>query len=192
MGQAELTKAAVAQTAAAGKEVHMEYDKVEEDLWEDLQHPYKHSDHEPLFEEQRDPEEEKTLLKDRVETLEYRLERALLCLNQCQKELAEVRKGQRELVQVHTEQKSRNKLTGYGICTGLGVLILFQVNQLTQMGWKLIEAVSKVLGVNTEPVSGVLAVAVIVYLIVALGRWIIRRLTRYQNKRRKDNAVCDR
>ena len=192
MRQAEPTKAAAAQTAAAGKEVHMEYDRMEEDLWENLQHPYKHSDHEPLFEELEDPEEEESLLKDRVETLEYRLERTLLCLNQCQKELAEVRKGQRELAQSHREQSRWNKLTGYGICTGLGVLILFQVNQLTQMGWKLVEAVSKVLGVNTEPVSGMLAVAVILYLIVTLGRWMIRRLTRYRNKRRKDNAVCDR
>ena len=171
----------------------MEYNQLEEELWESLQEPYKHSDYGPLFEE--NDEEKKPTLEDRVDTLEYRLERALRCFNQCQSELSEIRKGFRDLTQEQTSCRKRQERHGSVMKVGLYavavILLLTQVKVAAELGWKLFDRLAQLFHAAPESVSGVLASAVILCLAVKLGRVVARAISK-RRKGRDENAVCDR
>lgn len=180
----------------------MEYENYTEGVLENLWKPFSHGASagptEPLFEEpaEEETEEKAPSLEARLETMEYRLGRALLCLNQCQKEQAELRNRYKELAQEQSASQDRQtrhgKLTRYGLYAAIALIFIGQMEQLASVGWKLFDGLGQLLNAEPEQVSGVLVSAAILWLAVKLGRILIRAIADRRRKEGCSGAVRDR
>lgn len=153
---------------------------------------------EPLFEEQDDdePEEDPAPLEGRLEALEYRLGRALLCLDRCQKEQAELHRRCRELAreqQTCQERQERHRtVTKYGMYAVTGLVFAALAKDLAPLGWKLFDGLASLLSIEPTMAAGVLLAGVLLWLLFRLGRTLVRKLLSRRGKGDDDHAVCDR
>ena len=150
---------------------------------------------ESLFEEQK-PEETFSPLEGRVEAMEYRLGRALLCLDQCQKEQAGLQRQYRELAQeqaaCQARQERRQRTTKYGMYFLTGLFLAAQAKTLAVLGWQLLDRLSALLNAEPTMTAGVLLAAVVLWLAAKLGQTLVRRLTSRRRKGVEGHTVCDR
>ena len=170
------------------------------DSFEDTLNALFYESTEPLFEEQAEESREvpvqDSLLKDRVDTLEYRLGRSLLCLNQCQKELSDLRKQCRALSQQQSRcqdrQDRQSKVTRYLLYTAAGLFLTGLAIWLAPYGWQLLGILSTPL--DTEPArgAGTLVMATVLWLAAKLALVLIRALISPRRKESARNAVSDR
>ncbi len=178
----------------------MEYDKFSNDAFEEAWNALFTGPSDPLFEEQDEAEPDEPTrspqLEDRVDTLEYRLERALLCLNQCQRELSDLRKEHRALSQkqghCQARQDRQHKLLR-GLLYTIGVIFLIGLARgFAPQGWQLLHLLSQPL--DTEPAqgAGMLVIVVILWVIIKLGRALVRQFLTHRRKESDRNAVSDR
>lgn len=185
--------------AAAGKEYTVEHDKFSNDTFEEAWNALFSGPEDALFEEQTEEEPEETVqgpqLEDRVDTLEYRLERALLCLNQCQRDLADLRKEHRSLSQKQRtcqvrQDRHHKLLRGLLYTAGLLFLIGLAIG-FAPAGWQLLQLLSRPLAAEPAQGAGMLVMAVIFWLAVKLVLAIVRALNSHF-KEADRNAVSDR
>lgn len=172
----------------------MEYENPLENLWDSLSH----TPSEPLFEEaeSQEPKETASPLEGRVEAMEYRLGRALLCLDRCRKDLSEIEKQCRELTReqdvCRTRQNRQWTAAKYGIYTAVGLIFWGQAENLASLGWQLVNSLAPLLRVKPELMSGALLAAALLWLTAKLGRTLVRKLLSRRLKGEDDHAVCDR
>lgn len=185
--------------AAAGEEYTVEHDKFSNDAFEEAWNALFSEPEDPLFEKQNEAEPDETVqdpqLEDRVDTLEYRLERALLCLNQCQRDLSNLRKEHRSLSQkqgrCQARQDRQHKLLR-GLLYAIGVIFLVGLAcGFAPEGWQLLHLLSQHLDAEPDQGAGMLVMAVILLLVVKLVRAVVRALNSHF-KEADRNAVSDR
>lgn len=123
-------------------------------------------------------------LEERLDAAEYRLSRALLCVDRHQKELAELRRGLRAAAQeqsaFRTQQARRFRLTGVGFAVLLLLLFAAEAVPLARLVWRLLSALASLLGTETELAAGVLLsglITTLTFLLIraAVRRWAARR-----------------
>jgi len=151
----------------------------------------------PLFEAE-EPEASKenvSPLDGRVEALEYRLGRALLCLDRCQKEQAGLHRELRELAQeqqsFQERQERRCRAARYGAYALTGLILAALAGELAPLGWQLLDALASFGKAEPTMAAGLLTAAVLLWLMYRLSRAVVRRLLR-RRKGGDENAVCDR
>lgn len=173
----------------------MEYENHSDSFLEELWNAASAALAEPLPEDTKEPEEE-FHLECRVEALELRLGRALLCLDQCRKDQAGLQKWCREQMQeqrIHQrQQERRGAMAKYGVCTVIGLMIALEMKGLAALGWALFEKLALLIHVEPGMVSGLLLIIVILWLAGKLTRVLVQKRLSRPEKGEGGDAVCDR
>ena len=160
----------------------MEYENDPDSFLEELWNSFSPSQSEDLFEDPADgQEDEEPDLKERLEKLEYRLDRALRCIDRGRKDQAQLTRQCRELEQkledCRARQESQRRATRYGLTALFILLAAGQARNLANLGWQLLTWLSQLLNVEDTLTAGVLLAGVILWVIALVGRALTRRLT---------------
>lgn len=117
-------------------------------------------------------------LKDRIDTLEQRLTRALMCIDDCREEVEALRKLQRQhMAQEQAEiVRRRKRWRRIGACLAAGVAIAVLIRPVSRLGWYALRWMGDMTGVSPELVAGVLAATAVLWSLMRIARAIGRVL----------------
>lgn len=135
------------------------------------------------------PAEENTGLEERLDALEQRLERALVCIHDGRKETEKLRElQQRYMLQEHyrlvRRSKQLRKAVKWLMTTVFAAVLALQARPLGKWGWAAIDALGEKAGVQPEKLAGFLGAAAVICLVLQL----LKKLCCTLRRKRRDET----